>query len=228
MNQKIMNQKIIPVLDRAHGTFNADGTPFQGKASPAYNVPNKYKDDDDLIFREAESSESLIDEIEKELNTRGFIFVERIVPNDEMREFGLLWRKIQINTYYAKWNAKGKKILMLSVHHNAQYLGDKWGTAEGVCVYTSPGQTSSDMPAHRLAESFKKNFPDWNVRVDKSDKDNDYEAPFTVLMANGMGILIELGFQDTRTEVKKLKDETFRKRIVDTIVDWFVEENNNA
>ena len=85
-----MIQKIIPVLDRAHGTFNANGTPFQGKASPAYNVPNKYPDDDHLVFREAESSEALIDEIEQELSLRKLI-VERTVPNDEMREFGLLW-----------------------------------------------------------------------------------------------------------------------------------------
>ena len=222
-----MIQEIIPVLDRAHGTFNADGTPFQGKASPAYNVPNKYQDDDHLVFREAESSEELIDEIEQELSLRK-LFVERTVPNDEMREFGLMWRKAQINSYHAKWNTIGKKILMLSVHHNAQGMGDYWGNAEGVCVFTSPGQTTSDMPAHRLAEAFKKDFPDWKIRVDKRDGDNDFESPFTVLMANGMGILIELGFQDTRSEVKKLKDPAFRKRIVDTIVNWFVEEIKNA
>lgn len=220
-------QKIIPVLDRAHGTFNADGTPFQGKASPAYNVPNKYPDDDHLVFREAESSEALIDEIEQELSLRK-LFVERTVPNDEMREFGLLWRKAQINSYHAKWNTIGKKILMLSVHHNAQGMGDYWGNAEGVCVFTSPGQTSSDAPAERLVQAFVKDFPDWVVRKDKVDGDSDYEAPFTVLMANGMGILIELGFQDTRSEVEKLKNPEFRKRIVKTIVNWFENEIKHA
>ena len=222
-----MIQEIIPVLVRAHGTLNQDGTPFQGKASPAYNVPDKYPDDDHLVFREAESSEALIDEIEQELTLRKF-FTERVIPDNDMRDFGLLWQKAKINSIHAKWNTISKKILMLAVHHNAQYMGDKWGNAEGVCVFTSPGQTPSDAPAERLVQAFVNDFPDWVVRKDKVDGDSDYEAPFTVLMANGMGILIELGFQDTRSEVEKLKNPEFRKRIVKTIVNWFVEEIKNA
>ena len=43
-----------------------------------------------------------------------------------------------------------------------------------------------------------------------------------------MGILIELGFQDTRSEVEKLKNPEFRKRIVTTIVNWFENEIKHA
>lgn len=218
-----MIQNLIPVLVRAHGTFNWNGTPFQGKASPAYNVPDKFKDDDHLVFREAESSEALIDEIEKELSLRKLIS-ERVIPNNDMRDYPLLGQKNIINQINAKWVALKKRILTLAVHHNAQYMGDRWGNAEGVCVFTSPRQTDSDAPANRLVEAFAKDFPDWVIRRDMSDGDGDYEAPFTILMANGMAILIELGFQDTRSEVEKLKNPEFRKRIVKTIVNWFENE----
>ena len=218
-----MVQNLVPVLVRAHGTINWDGTPFQGKASPAYNVPDKFKDDDHLVFREAESSEALIDEIEHELSLRKLIS-ERVIPNDDMRDYPLLGQKNIVNQINTKWVSQNKKILTLAVHHNAQGMGDEWGNAIGVCVFTSPGQTASDKPAGRLAAAFMEDFPDWKVRLDKSDGDADYEAPFTILMANGMAILIELGFQDTRSEVEKLKNPEFRKRIVKTIVNWFENE----
>ncbi len=218
-----MEQNLIPVLVRAHGTLNQNGTPFQGKASPAYNVPDKYKDDDHLVFREAESSEQLIDEIERELSLKKWIS-ERVIPDNDMHDFPLLWQKEKVNQINSKWVSAGKNILTLAVHHNAQGWGDEWGNAIGICVFTSPGQTASDRPAGRLAAAFMKDFPDWKVRVDTSDGDADFESPFTILMANGMAILIELGFQDTRSEVEKLKNPEFRKRIVNTIVNWFDNE----
>lgn len=217
-------QKLIPIFVRAHGLFKYDGTPFQGKASPAYNVPNKFTDDDNLVFREAEFSESIIDIVQSKLTEMEYVS-ERVIPDGDMRDYPLTWQQQKINEIAIR--NKGKQILVVAPHSNAQGMGDTWGPAKGMCAFTSRGQTGSDLMAERVLQMFRKEFPDWKFYFDFTDGDSDLEANFAVLVNLGLGVLLEIGFQDNREDVVKLLDPVFRIKIADVIVAWLIDEIKN-
>jgi len=77
-----------------------------------------------------------------------------------------------------------------SVHCNA-------GKGDGIEIFTSRGQTSSDSWADELYKQAEKFLPNQVQRTDFSDGDADKEAGFTVLRNKHSAVLIELGFIDT-------------------------------
>lgn len=99
------------------------------------------------------------------------------------------------------------RTLLISLHNNAAGMGGKWYNARGYAVYTSPGQTKSDVFAEILYNQFAKQFPELQARTDKSDGDKDWEARFGVLLRKPMAVLIEWLFQDNKEDVMLLKDK---------------------
>lgn len=205
-------QLLYPVFDRAHGSN------VLGKASPAFLVPDKFSDDDDLVFREFQFSEDIIDRIEKKWTFLGFKN-ERTVPDNDPFEPGLMERFYRIN----QMNLPGQ-IITWSQHANAFKMGDTWENASGFAYFTSPGHSYSDEMCARLyslSESYFKEIHHYK----NAGKYPGLEAPFRVLLAKGAAILAETGFQDNRNDVKMLLSESFREKYSNMVVEFLVSEN---
>lgn len=81
--------------------------------------------------------------------------------------------------------------LLLSIHCNSASNP----SAHGFEVFTSPGQTESDVIATHLYNAWQKKFPQRTGRQDTTDNDPDKEASFTVLTrTRASAVLFELEF----------------------------------
>ena len=90
--------------------------------------------------------------------------------------------------YWAK-NTKDSDIYVRSIHGNAHGIH----SANGVEVYTSPGQTLSDPLASIEFDALRK--LGWRMRTDYRDGDPDKEERFTILTGHKYpAFLDELGF----------------------------------
>lgn len=124
-------------------------------------------------------------------------------------------------------------VLLVSIHSNAAGADGKWKTAGGWCVYTSPGQTKSDILATEIWNCAKEwlspyidRFPllqrkgeydsrQRPMRADWSDGDPDYEARFAVLTGTKCAaVLTESLFQDNKADVEFLLSREGKNAIV--------------
>ena len=153
-----------------------------------------------------------------------------LVPEDT--DVSLTERCRRVN---AICNQYGKdNVIMISVHCNAAGSDGKWKTAGGWCIYTSPGQTKSDILATSIwnaaQDSLKPYIQRFStlkaqgaydkrqvpIRADWSDGDPDYEARFTVLTGTKCAaVLTESMFQDNKTDVDFLLSAEGHNAIVD-------------
>ena len=101
-----------------------------------------------------------------------------------------------------------KPDLFLSVHCNASEVVN----ANGIEVWTSPGETASDAAATAIYNSVLTAFPHKNFRKDMSDGDSDKESKFHVLVKTRCpAVLIELGFLSNDMEAEWLDaDKTIK------------------
>lgn len=126
-----------------------------------------------------------------------------------------------------------ENVLFVSIHSNAAGADGKWKTAGGWCVYTSPGQTKSDILATEIWNAAKEwlkpyidRFPllqhkgeydrrQRPMRADWSDGDPDYEASFAVLTGTKCAaVLTESLFQDNKADVEFLLSDEGKNAIV--------------
>jgi N-acetylmuramoyl-L-alanine amidase len=81
--------------------------------------------------------------------------------------------------------------LFLSMHCN----GFKDPSVHGMEVFTSPGETASDMAAGFIIDAMRNALPNRKFRTDDSDGDEDREANFYVLKnTRGPAVLVECEF----------------------------------
>jgi len=163
----IMKKNITIILDPAHG----EDVP--GKRSP------------DGVHREYRWSRERVRELKVILEAMGY---EVYKTTDSENEPGLSKRK-----NFASSLKSDKPKLLLSLHNNAAGNGSAWMNARGIAVYTSKGVTKSDVCADFIIEQFKKDFPEFKIRMYRAvNLEKDFEENFTVLMGNGyMGVLIQ-------------------------------------
>lgn len=96
--------------------------------------------------------------------------------------------------------------LFLSIHANS-------GGGTGHEVYTSRGQTASDLVATALFNRYSKEFPEFRGRVALEDGDPDKEAGFSVLTrTKGSAVLYELGFMDNQEDLFAMIQSNFAFR----------------
>jgi N-acetylmuramoyl-L-alanine amidase len=88
-------------------------------------------------------------------------------------------------------------------------------SANGWSVYTSKGETKSDIVASVLAEKAQKEFPDEYMRKDTRDGDADKESNFWVLKKTAMPAILSENFFMTNYDNchKYLLSEEGRDRI---------------
>lgn len=145
----------------------------------------------------------------------------RIVPvYHDNEDWSLNLRVEKANKDYL--NTHDKKAIYISIHSNAANT-----TARGWSVWTSKGNTKSDVIADKLHEITKDLMPDIKMRQDTSDGDKDYEDNFQVLKSTKMpAILIEFLFFDNYEDACLLMDKDVQERFATTIAllaKWYQE-----
>ena len=199
------------------GTAHLATTP--GKSSP------------DKKFRECIFSREIVQRIKQELESNGittFIDYLPLEPNEQMKaptykqeqSKELIWRVNYVNNLCSKYGANN--CLYVSVHVNAAGMGTNWMNARGWLVYTSKGNTKSDLLADLLYKEAKELLP--SVRSDFSDGDPDYESDFYVLAKTKCpAVLTENLFQDKKADVEFLTSEEGKNAIVKVHVDGILD-----
>lgn len=108
---------------------------------------------------------------------------------------------------------KYKNCVWLSFHHNA-------GFGTGTEVFTSPGQTRSDIHATLLVEHLRPFYQSYQkkIRADWSDGDVDKEAFFWELVKTVCpAILLEVLFMDNKKDAHLIKDDLFLYKLAKRI-----------
>lgn len=201
---------MIILIDNGHGINTA------GKCSP------------DKRLREYKWAREIAHQLYDFLKGNGYD-ARLLVP--EETDISLAERCRRVNTLCDK---HGKNdVLLVSIHSNAAGSDGKWKSAGGWSVYTSPGQTKSDVlateiwkAANEWLKPYIDKFPILQgkgeydskqkpLRADWSDGDPDYEARFAVLTGTKCAaVLTESLFQDNKADVDFLLSHEGKRAIV--------------
>ena len=182
------------------GTAHLSSTP--GKRSP------------DGKFREYAYSRKVCREVAKRLREAG---VDCVIDYEDDDMDGLtssqeLVKRVQIvNTIAKKTNS-----LYISIHVNASAKSG-WDKATGFSIYTSPGETKSDILATDIFDEATKLLKPIgkSLRKDISDGDPDFEENFYVLRKTICpAVLTENFFQNSKSDVEFLESEEGFKTVV--------------
>lgn len=189
-----MERRVLVILDYAHGSD------VPGKRSP------------DGKFREYQWSRKIGGMLKRELERDGFTVA---LTNSTDREIGLS-RRVEIANELDT-PRDGIKLLV-SLHNNAAGNGKDWAKARGFEIYTSKGQTRSDLFANIIFNQLQADFPlinGYKHRMDKSDGDLDKEANFRVLLGRSYwAILLEWLFQDNQEDIALLTNPDINQKLV--------------
>lgn len=218
--------KINVGIDAGHGGILNNQYLTSGKQSPQWP--------DGLKIYEGYSNKLLASMLQTSLLEND---IDAFMINSEAYDYTNLIRAERINT----WLKLDNRIILLSLHHNAQPTDyadytDKFGIkgyyknggASGIEVFTSVGQTKSDLIADFIISEIQNEFPEITLRTDKKDGDKDKEANFTVLAAsNSPAVLIEFMFMTTYTDCLIIADPAYRQRFVSAITRAYVKYNQS-
>src|SRR6478735_5117424 len=174
------------ILDAGHG-----GVDGNGKYTTDPKIGKQWTFEDGFKIYEGVTNRLIADELYHRLIDLDIDF--RLVY-DPVFDLSLTRRVQSANAI----QAKVKNGFYLSIHSNA-------GGGKGFEVFTSPGQTSSDLAATALIQALRAAFPEYPIRKDLADGDEDKEAKFYVLVNTFMpAILVENLFFDNRSEAEFL------------------------
>lgn len=201
---KIMKSKYLYIFDNGHGGLINGVYQTAGKRSPKF--------DDGTILYEGVNNR---DNVRRILNHLAKIGIEAkdIVNSNE--DIPLSKRVKDANEI-----VKTKKCVYISIHSDAMGDGTAWQPASGISVYTSKGQTKSDIFASLVIDALEEQFGNtvkW--RKDETDKDEDKEENFYVLKETVMpAVLLELGFHTNKEEAKKMLTEEWKNKVVASVI----------
>lgn len=119
-------------------------------------------------------------------------------------------RDISLSSRVKFANSFGADTIFISFHSNASPSHN----ARGFEIFTSVGETRSDILATYIGEEIKDEFKDLRFRTDYSDGDLDKESQFYVLRKTKCpAVLIENLFFDNEHDFKLLQSVTFQKKL---------------
>ncbi|SMY16983.1 N-acetylmuramoyl-L-alanine amidase [Photobacterium aquimaris] len=173
--------KALILLDPGHGGIINNVYQTAGKRSPLWSNGQQ-------LF-EGEFNRAITQGISQALTLYG-IDNKIIVP--ELEDISLRSRVDRANFLAQQY--PHHRCLLISVHANA-------GGGKGVEIFTSRGQTESDIVADHLAHAFSQIFPNKPLRSDYRDGDSDKERGFYMLRKTTMAaVLTENFFMDNEIE----------------------------
>jgi N-acetylmuramoyl-L-alanine amidase len=199
-----MASKWIYLIDPGHGGI-VDGkyiTP--GKRSPMFP-------DGTQLF-EGVNNRAIAKKVISKLKEYGFAAIDIVASDSDVSLKERVDRANDINA--------AQKALYISIHSDAAGDGSTWNDAKGVSVYTSPGQTKSDVFASILVDCMEEAFgSEVKFRKDLTDKDKDKEADFYVLTKTVCpSVLCELGFHTNMDEARRIQTEEWHNKVAAAIV----------
>jgi N-acetylmuramoyl-L-alanine amidase len=196
--------KYLYIFDPGHGGLVDGKYQTAGKRSPKFS--------DGRVLFEGVNNRDNVQRIMKAFRENGLECVD--VVNSEY-DVSLIERVKKANKL-----SKERKCVYISIHSDANGDGVKWDQASGMSVYTSKGQTKSDIFASIVIDSLQENFLStikW--RTDKTDGDEDKEDNFYVLKNTDCpAILCELGFHTNEAETRRMMTLDYKNKIVDAMV----------
>ena len=189
------------IFDNGHGGIIDGVYQTSGKRSPLWP--------DGEILYEGEFNRSIVDRLIKLCTDAGIECVNLV---DTQEDVPLSTRTDKANDIYRQQRDKdGKPCIYVSIHAN----GFSAESANGWEVYTSEGETKSDLIATVLFNKAQAEFPDEYMRKDTRDGDPDQESNFWVLRKTVMPAILSENFFMTNSENchKYLLTEEGRDRI---------------
>ena len=202
---KKMYNGLVVVLDPGH----AITTP--GKKSP-YSL--KKVSTPKIPFEEWEFNREIAYTLKPMLRDFGIdVFITTDAERDKDVDLGLSKRAGRANDYVKK---SGKKGIYISIHSDADGMGDKWTSAHGWSCFTTKGQNNSDKLADCLYDAAEEILKPLNktIRVNRKDGDRDWEEDFTVLVkANMPAVLTENFFYTNIDDAKFITSDEGKNAI---------------
>lgn len=198
--------KKLWLLDPGHGGLDSSGEYVtQGKRSPIW--------DDGSVYYEGVGNRDITKRIARGALLKGIDTMHIVTPSDS-RDVSLGNRVRKANRLFEEH----KNAVYVSIHSN----GFKRNIGEGWSVYTSKGETKSDLLASMLYLAAAEAFPGRNFRKDFSDGDPDKEANFYVLKNTHMPALLSENFFHTHEKECKeiLMTEEGRQKIANMHLSW--------
>lgn len=193
MVNKLQNFNIV--IDCGHGGIDSNGE-YTTSPHKMYKHPNGY------IAYEGEINRQIGKKLYTYLEELGTCPSYTIEPEDATDLS--LKKRVELINNFNKYNT-----YCVSIHNNYY----EKHTARGSEIWTSPGETKSDVLATYVGVDIQDEFPNMKFRTDFSDGDLDKEARFYILTkTNCPCILIEVAFFDNKYDIELLKSETFQKR----------------
>lgn len=192
--------KYLYIFDPGHGGLVNGKYQTAGKRSPKFP--------DGRVLFEGVNNRDNVERIMAKFKANGLDCID-IVNSDLDVSLGERVRK-------ANALAKDRKCIYISIHSDAAGDGIKWHPASGISVWTSPGQTKSDIFASIVIDELQAKFlQSIKWRTNTTDGDEDCEENFYVLRETRCpAILCELGFHTNEAEVKRMMTTEFKDKVV--------------
>jgi len=196
--------KYLYIFDPGHGGLVDGKYQTAGKRSPKFA--------DGKVLFEGVNNRDNVQRIMKAFRENGLECVDVV---DSENDVSLIERVKKANKL-----SKDRKCVYISIHSDANGDGVKWDQASGMSVYTSKGQTKSDIFASIVIDELYNKFTStikW--RTNNTDGDKDQEENFYVLKNTDCpAILCELGFHTNEAETKRMMTLDYKNKIVDAMV----------
>ena len=205
INGNIMKNNWLLLIDAGHGGLINGVYQTAGKRSPLF-------DDGKTILYEGVNNRDNAVKIISLLTQNGFECKDIVNSNSDVP----LYKRVKD----ANELGKTRKCVYISIHSDAMGDGTTWQPASGISVYTSIGQTKSDVFASLVIDGLEEKFGNtvkW--RKDETDKDEDKEENFYVLKETTMpAVLLELGFHTNKEEAKRMLTNEFKDKLCNAIL----------
>lgn len=210
-------------LDAGHGGLDAKGN-YTTAPNKMWNHRDKGQFHKNGLIYEGLLNRSIVKLIEAKLTELRIPFMRVYDQSADIP----LGQRVRLANSYAK-SRKGEQHIFISVHNNASMSQ----AARGSEVFTSPGQTKSDIWAAKYMQNLLDLIGIHGLsgviipRMDKfSDGDEDKEAKFFVLTQTSMpAFLIECLFfdniDDARLIFNPLIQSIFAQAVVETIIELY-------
>lgn len=186
------NSNYLWQLDNGHGGIINGVYQTKGKRSPIWP-------DGSQLF-EGEFNRYIVNRVSNLLENEK---IDHCILVPEVEDISLPERVKRSNQVYLQH----KNSILVSIHSNG-------GGGEGYEIYTSKGQTKSDVVAPYFKKGMQRYFPDINYREDKIDGDIDKESNFYIIKNSYCpAVLPEHFFMDTYRDCKIIMSESGRQKI---------------
>jgi N-acetylmuramoyl-L-alanine amidase len=196
--------KYLYIFDPGHGGLVDGKYQTAGKRSPKFA-------DGKVLFEGVNNR----DNVQRMMKAFRYNSLECVDVVDSENDVSLIERVKKANKL-----SKDRKCVYISIHSDANGDGVKWDQASGMSVYTSKGQTKSDIFASIVIDELYNKFTStikW--RTNNTDGDKDKEENFYVLKNTDCpAILCELGFHTNEAETKRMMTLDYKNKIVDAMV----------